>query len=414
MKSASNFFTNLNYKKLIEKNLTKSPQLNGLTHEQFYKSFETLLSIAATKPVTPIEGNNSYNGYTALTIASYKNLEVLAFRLLENKDIDVKHAGPNGTTALHCAALSGNVTLVKKIISKGASISDANSDKQNAFHFAAMSGNPEVLEYLLTKLDPKELPYEIYEHRDYYDLPLHLACKSGNLRAIELLVNKMDPECLNVTGEDQRTPLYLAAKSGSFEGVQLFVKLLSEKELKAELVNSGPVKNILCAAAKSGNVKVFTLLESKGATYEGNYASDYPSSLLRYAIFSESLDMVKYVLQKYKDTISDFMIRDCEYTPLGDAIQLNNVAIAAALIDYGVDLCQKNLWGKTPLEQAMSHGHQEMIAFLSKKLGVKMESKSESKISTIGKISHDVLKDEDFGIHLDRDHSASVVIRPKK
>ncbi len=135
------------YEYLVSKYLTRHPILDGLTYEQFYKKYQTLLALAKKyKCSEPINENiKFYDNFSPLIIAADRNLEVLAFKLLEQDNVDVNFKGERGLTALHCALARGNLKLATELVDRGANCAEKNDYNHSGLHFAAMSGSAAVV-----------------------------------------------------------------------------------------------------------------------------------------------------------------------------------------------------------------------------------------------------------------------------
>ena len=112
-------------------------------------------------------------------------------RLKQTKVIPEKHSDfllsidENGNSILHLAAASGNIDLVKWVISLDAKfIYGLNNLKQNVLHVACVSGNLVATEWLL-----KQQPDFLWSVDESGDSILHLAAVSGNIDLVKWVIS---------------------------------------------------------------------------------------------------------------------------------------------------------------------------------------------------------------------------------
>lgn len=392
------------YKKLVFSQLTKEPQLNGMTYESFYKKYHTLLKFSEQLKdgETIGKGPETYKGFTPLIIAADRNLEVLADNILNHeafKNVDQK--GQRGITALHCAARRGNLPLVKKLIEKGASIPLANDYEHNALHFAAMSGNGEVVDYVLQHCDPKL----VYRKAQYTNLPLHLACKAGDAHSIELIGRKMKSNDLVETGVNSSTPLILASHAGCLEGVKFLLKYIPNKSDQLKQSDSFG-QTVLRAAAFSGNVELCQTLEEAGATFD-KY-TEFNRSALRSAIESGNLAMVKYVFEHEPDAKYN-LNRDINAggLPLMHAVECDKFDIVKFFVEKGADvnLSRASDWDhETPLTISLYFPCKDMAKYLIDH-GAKLPVNFKESMLKDVPVENEVEPDEDRHIDPDQNYN---------
>jgi len=110
-----------------------------------YESFKAL-SVLLSAPDVNIEAR-APNGDTALMVAAYNNASQAVALLL------AKGAQPNrpGWTALHYAAASGNVDIVRMLLDQAAYIDAEAPNKTTPLMMAARSGKISVVELLIAE-----------------------------------------------------------------------------------------------------------------------------------------------------------------------------------------------------------------------------------------------------------------------
>lgn len=105
-----------------------------------------------------------------------------AVRALLQKKADVNASDPDGTTALHWAAVANDAETVALLIGAGANPKTANAFGITALTVASTNANPDIVERLLKAgADPNALVGE-------GETPLMTAARTGNPKAVQLLV----------------------------------------------------------------------------------------------------------------------------------------------------------------------------------------------------------------------------------
>ncbi len=72
----------------------------------------------------------------------------IAKLLLDQRNIEIGRKDNGRVTALHQAAISGDIEITKKLIEQGANIFEKDAEGENALHFAASEGNADVIDVL--------------------------------------------------------------------------------------------------------------------------------------------------------------------------------------------------------------------------------------------------------------------------
>ena len=69
--------------------------------------------------------------------------------LLANQHLEINGAGQNGITALHEAAVDGNINIMKALVDHGAKINVYDSEGFTPLDYAVFGGNFECASYLI-------------------------------------------------------------------------------------------------------------------------------------------------------------------------------------------------------------------------------------------------------------------------
>lgn len=108
----------------------------------------------------------------------------------------------NGTTMMISASAYGQIGIVDKLISKGASLHLTDNLGRTPLHVAAVMGHSDLVEYLIAK--GADINSEIKDGKT----PLHYAAHQGRFQAVKTLL-KHQPK-LNKKDSQGNTPLYYA------------------------------------------------------------------------------------------------------------------------------------------------------------------------------------------------------------
>ncbi len=152
--------------------------------------------------------------------------------------------------SLHDAAEGGDVSQVKRLISKGADV-NAKTDGWliTPMHVAAREGHKEVCELLIAKgaevnVKSGEVDVADMNYKDEGWTPLHAACAEGHQGVAKLLLTH--GAAVNAKTKHSKTPLDVAKKKGHQDVVELLQKHGAEEGISlqdrfenAKLISSG-------------------------------------------------------------------------------------------------------------------------------------------------------------------------------
>ncbi|MCG9792534.1 ankyrin repeat domain-containing protein [Flavobacterium algicola] len=201
-----------------------------------------------------------------LSIASDKNLDLATY--FATKGMSLKDVDANGSTAFDYVAKSGNISLLKTLLSKGVKPTD------NALLFAAQGSRREsntisVYQYLINevKLNPRVQNKE-------GETALHLiANKADQNEIITYLI--ANGAASNAVDKEGNTPLMIAATSRDIAALELLLPLAKDKNAE-----NSKGQTALSSAVVSGTPEAVALLLENGANVaildkEGNNLGYY-------------------------------------------------------------------------------------------------------------------------------------------
>ncbi|KAK7166713.1 hypothetical protein R3I93_006468 [Phoxinus phoxinus] len=172
------------------------------------------------------------------------------------KKVNVNFQDTDGLSALHHAALNGNVELIALLLESQAVVDIKDQNGMRPLHYAAWQGKCEPMKMLL------KAGSSVNSQSDEGQIPLHLSSQHGHYEGSEMLLQHQSNPCLR--DHAGKTPLDLACEFGRVSVVQL---LLSSNMCAAMLEPKPSDPNgisPLHLAAKNGHIEIIKLLIQAG------------------------------------------------------------------------------------------------------------------------------------------------------
>ena len=167
---------------------------------------------------------------TPLPVAAL-NKDVRTVQLLLSAGADVNLRNCNEFTPLQMMVFGdANLKIAKSVLDAGVDISARNIDGCTAVHDAALKGNLELMKLLLDAAERKtghdgEALQSMIKGQDatsYFITPLHLSAFNGNVEVARLLLNAgADAHAKTLSG---KTPLHYAAKFWRLDVAKLLLE----------------------------------------------------------------------------------------------------------------------------------------------------------------------------------------------
>ena len=141
-------------------------------------------------------------------------------------DINIHNANNNNhnNTALHYAAQSGSVDIIKLLLDTGISVNLTDKDGSTPLHVSAEFGHVEATKFLV------ERGAVINSTNKYGDTPLLVAAYFGELEIFRYLI-EIGADINIRDANNNNTALHLAAELGTVN----IIKLLLDKEMSVNL-----------------------------------------------------------------------------------------------------------------------------------------------------------------------------------
>ncbi|MGE0043915.1 MAG: ankyrin repeat domain-containing protein, partial [Vicinamibacterales bacterium] len=163
-------------------------------------------------------------------------------------------AAAQGTAPVADAAMLGDATTVRTLLKDGADVNDAQGDGMTALHWAAMKGNVELADMLLYAGANVKATTRLGGYT-----PLHMAAKIGNGTVIAALLKAgADANEATATGA---TPLMLASAAGDVDAVKALLDAGADVNAKESANDQTPIM----FAAAFDRVGALKLLLEHGA-----------------------------------------------------------------------------------------------------------------------------------------------------
>ena len=354
----------------------------------------------------------AFGGDTPLLLAVSRGQASSVSQLIASgADVDIKYG--RDTTALHHAAMRGQIEVVHLLVAHDVDINAENRLLgETPLHWAAKEGHAEVV-YLLIALGADvnvhnfgrltPLDAAVYEWKNRankqeksdYETVIKLltaterdglreAVIRGNERTVSNLIRlSADLESRNQVGE---TPLFEAVRTGQTEMISLLLRHRADINAKNHLGETP-----LHWAARAGEVGIVDILLERGADLyvldnsgetpldKANRGRDTaPEKVENYNDIIERLtdlegnSLIKAVLQGESGTVlqmlnhgADVNVLDGESkTLLHLAAGSGNVEVVRVLIAHEADINARDNRDLTPLHAAASEGHTAIVRLL--------------------------------------------------
>ncbi|KAL3699192.1 hypothetical protein R1sor_017214 [Riccia sorocarpa] len=305
-------------------------------------------------------------GRTALHIAAMSgNVEMVELLLDAGAIVDV--ISKTGQTPLLEAVYMGHLDIVLSLLERGASPEARNSIGWTSIHLAALRNYVDIVRLLIERGALLEAPDR--EGRT----ALHSAVTAGHFDCVKVLLEAgADPDLRSVDG---RTALYRAAAKGDSRLVELLLEWGAHKNVKAvdgkspydiaaekghaAVLSALRRGNGLMTAARRGNLEMVRRHLGRGA--EVSDGDQYGWTALHCAAFNGHGEVVDELLAYG----ADVDCRDVEgHTPLHCAVEAGNKEVVQLLIGRGADVEAKSVRGTTPLNIAVLMKNAALLRFL--------------------------------------------------
>ena len=288
------------------------------------------------------------------------------------------------------AAAEGNFTAMKNMLDRDESLAhSADYDRRTALHLACAEGHKDIAD-LLIQTGVKPMVKDRWGHEPLQEAILHghenvvdlligygvilsyeskqaleqkmcdFACQ-GDLKRIEMLV-----QCgisTNSADYDKRSALHLAAASGHYEIVDYLLRSKADVNCRDRWGGTA-----MADAINSGNARIQQLLTSAGAAEHTGSCQEVLSrkavktALIEAAAAGNVEEIRRCLAQGAHVDDTDYDLR----TGLHLACSEGHLLAVESLISLGARTDAVDRWGNVPLQDAMRHGHREVVDALQR------------------------------------------------
>ena len=334
-----------------------------ILHQACYTgNTEAVRKLLSRKDSNPMARDSQ--GLTLLHIAALGGNTTVAVELIKTFKCSVDSVGSlYGRTPLYYACESGNVALVRILISEyGSDPMARDRDGETPLHVAALCGREEVVRELVDKY---KCPVDSVG--DLGQSVLHNACEGGNATLVRILISEYGSDPMGRDNEG-KTPLHVAA----FRGREEVVRELVDR-YKCPVDSVGDLgQSVLHNACEGGNATLVRILISEyGSDPMGR--DNEGKTPLHVAALCGRKEVVRELVDRYKCPVNS--VDSHGRTALHKACYSENVALVRILIsEYGSDPMASDREGDPPLLMAALNGREEVVRELVDKYRCPVDS----------------------------------------
>jgi ankyrin repeat protein len=303
----------------------------------------------------------------------YNDLDGIKKIISENPD-RINQIDKDGNSFLHRAVHTGNVDMVKFLVSRGADVNVKDNYGQTPVQIAAQLDDVQIIIHLVSH------GAEINIKNSIGKTPLHDAVAHDQFQIVNYLVSQ-DAE-INAKDINGRTPLHDAV----FDNYT---------EISAYLVSKGAGFNLKDSDGKAAlhyavineNLDIIKSLVSGGANV--NIRDKFNRIPLHYAADKGNLEIAKYLIVNGSDINAKaafyLQVGSLELTlgctSLHIAARNNHLSVVKYLVHQGADINLENNRDRKALDLAKERNNHEIVAFLESSEKLAQLSKTEKTVA---------------------------------
>jgi ankyrin repeat protein len=295
-------------------------------------------------------------GLTALhRAAMLGNVDIFDCLLKIGADMEIKDLF--GTTPLHLAARYGHLSIIQKLIENGANLNAKTKANNTPLIIATQYNEAEVAKALIHKLTPEQLNESNADGKT----ALYWAIQNKQAEVANALIQKLTPEQLNERNANGETALYWASKNKRKEITDELLKKLDLSKVQEKNDQDGEILTWAIVNDHT-SLALAVINNSNQSQLITPYNPHNPSSSLHWAFFMDKETICLKLIEKLDVAQLNTQDQTMKYTPLHWAVIHNNLTIIRSLINKGVDKNIINKEGKKAFELAKT---QEIKALLT-------------------------------------------------
>ncbi|MFC1793923.1 ankyrin repeat domain-containing protein [Planctomycetota bacterium] len=289
-----------------------------------------------------------------------RSSEVASLLIANGADVNAA-SGPGALTPLMAAR---QLPIIEVLVSAGADI--RSQENLSKLHAACSAGDIQVVRFLIDK------GADINTRNGRGATPLWAAASGDQKEVVELLLG--EGANINAPGRRGSTPIGIAARIGNKETLELLIE-------KGANIHTPDNRGMtpLDLAKQWGWNDIAELLRENGAK-----ESDINEQSIKVAINSNDLEKVKELIAKGANVNARDMFGN---TPLLQAIKIGRLSFVEPLIAAGANVNAKDPQGKTPLYLAKEKGYADLEKRLIEAAQEQRKAREESSKPSIHKAS---------------------------
>ncbi|KAJ6259969.1 Ankyrin-2 [Drechslerella dactyloides] len=284
---------------------------------------------------------------TALHVAAMQG-DIASMEILLKNGADIDAKDSRGRTPLFRTIKRHNYRACEFLLDKGADPNVMSKHQQTALYRAIRAGQVRFVKLLLKERKDNPITLNLRHKGGWTEL--HCSYQNGEIAKL-LLDAGGDPNAKNVYGTN---PMFIASEAGTLEVVQHLVNA------GADIGPAGPRKSSpLHRAAQRDALDIARFLVEKGGKDMASAQKTDGVAPLHLAIENDADDVVKYFVEEVKVELNQVSVN--AGTPLAIACRKRNLEYIDILLKNGADVnVYKNI-STSPLRLAINSGNMEVL-----------------------------------------------------
>ncbi|KAJ5701244.1 Mg2+ transporter protein CorA-like/Zinc transport protein ZntB [Penicillium malachiteum] len=297
------------------------------------------------------------NAFLATAMENFLDVGKLILEAGGPTQLDLRSTGK--CNALYLVSWKDGVEYAQYLLDQGVDFWAVDEDEQTALHAAALSGNLPLARIFLEK-DINLLNMEDF----WFQTPIMLAATNEHFSVVQFFLEKGAD--ISKRDDDSRDVLHIAITKGHLETVKTIVERQVGSDQISYLETPGPDKKTpIMTAALHGHFEVFQYLVSKGA--DMTKLDMVERTLLHLAAEGGDLGIVKFVFENFDQSKQPALIEKENIdgdTALLNAADCGHLEIVHYLLNKGAELRKTGHQDWNALHLAAKNGRIEVVKFL--------------------------------------------------
>ncbi|XP_069104161.1 uncharacterized protein [Argopecten irradians] len=289
------------------------------------------------------------DGCTVVHIAALNIHEELIRFLISNKTELLNLTNDDGETALHSAAVGGDINVFDLLINAGLSPTARTNEGRTVLQMAAFFGRTKLVKHII-----KSQSDTLMMRDNAMRIALHYAAVDGNINMFTDLLNAgLQPRAVTTDGV---SILHIAAYHGNIS----LIRYLKRNQSEIFPLTDDQDRSALHAAAAGGNITVF--MEMSRAELSPTSVTKSGATVLHIAAYMGKLELLIEIIDKFSHIIP--LIDNQGNTALHFAAAGGHINVLKELTKAGLSPTSVTNDGSTILHLAVGDGRVEMVSHI--------------------------------------------------